>query len=75
MDIKEITITENDINDIFQEAHPGEPASYKGDACAVFKQARPLIMTGIAILAFVYSPAGSAITAIVAILDKACESE
>ena len=74
MELKNIHVSQADIDDILQEATPGTAASFTGDACSVFHQARPTLLTATAILSFIYPPAATAIGALVAILDKACKA-
>jgi len=73
MNIKNVKITKKDIAFILAEAKPGEPASFAGDACSVYSQSRPFLLTGVAILNFVYPPAAAAVAALMAIMDQACK--
>ncbi len=70
-----ITITEKDVQDILQQANPGQPASIKGDACEVYKANRATAMVGTSILSCIYPEAGAAVATMIAILNKACENE
>ena len=71
--ISEITISQEDIDDILRQAIPGEAASFTGNACTFFKKSKTLLLTGVAILHFVYPPAAGAVQALIAIMEKACE--
>ena len=75
MDLQGVKITKADVDRILKEARPARPAGFTGDACKVYSKARPLILTAVAILSFVYPPAATAIASLVAIMDKACEKE
>jgi hypothetical protein len=73
MDIHSIKITKKDVERASAKVIAATPASFSGDACDVFKKARPLLEIAIAVLSFTVPPASAAISAVVAILDKACE--
>ena len=76
MNIKDLVISEQEIQNVLNEAVTGTAASLgKGNACSLFHKSRPLILTGVAILNFIYPPAAGAISAIVAIMDKACNDK
>lgn len=72
MDIKDITITDEEIKDFLGQATPGEPASFKEDACAFYLKSKPIILTGILILSFVLPPAAEAISGLSKIVEKTC---
>jgi hypothetical protein len=75
MDLRNITITQEEIDAVLSEALPASPASFSEDATSLYWTSRPLVLTAVAILHFVYPPAAGAIQALVAILDKACKEE
>jgi hypothetical protein len=72
MDISQVKIAQKDIDVVLARATPAQAASFVGDACTVYKQARPFIETAITILKIFYPPASTALAALVAILDKVC---
>ena len=74
MDIKSVQITQQDIDRVLAKAAPAEAAGFAGDACSIYKQAKPLIDIAIKILSFAYPPAATALAALEAIMDKACGS-
>jgi hypothetical protein len=72
MDIHSVKITQQDIQRVVDETKPAVPGGV-GDACTVYKDARPLLKIAISILAFSYPPASAALASAVAILDQACQ--
>jgi hypothetical protein len=74
MDINSVQITQRDIDRVLAQAAPADAAGFTGDACSIFRQAKPILVIAIGILKFVYPPGAAALSAAVAILEQACGS-
>ena len=72
MDIKGLTISEDDVKRVIAEAMPVEAAGVGDTACEVYNKGRTSILVGMSILNFIHPPSAGAIAAAVAILDKLC---
>ena len=74
MDVHSVSITQKDIDLVAAEVSPALAAGVTiGDACTVYKAARPILMIAITILQIFYKPGALAVTSVVAILDTACK--
>lgn len=74
MDIHSVTVKQADIDRVEAELAPAVATGVTlGDACTVYKTARPILMIAITVLAIFYKPGAEAVTAAVAILDTACQ--
>lgn len=74
MDIHDVKISKKDIDRATAMATPAQAASFTGDACEIYRTAKPLLQVAVSILKVLYPPASSAIVAVIAIMDKVCEA-
>ncbi len=76
MDIHSVSISKKDIDLVAAEASPAIAGGMTvGDACTVYKQARPILMVAISILSVLYPQGAAALTATIAVLDAACKEK
>jgi hypothetical protein len=73
MDIHTVKVSQQEIDTELERAKAAAAASFSGDACEVYRQARPALEVAIPILGLLYPPAAAAVAALKVILDKACE--
>lgn len=74
MDVHAVRLTQADINRVNAEALQASATGFTaGDACTAYKAARPFLMIAITILTGIYKPGADSLTAVVAILDAACQ--
>ena len=77
MDVHSVRIQQADIDRVKAELDPAVATAVAlptlGDACTIYKTARPILMIAVTVLQVVYKPGAEAITAAVAILDAACQ--
>jgi hypothetical protein len=73
MDIHTIKVSQQEIDTELKRATAASPASFTGDACEVYRQARPALEVAMPILGLLFPPAAAAVAALKVILDKACE--
>lgn len=72
MDIHSVRIEQKDIDRVLARAAPAEPAGLVGDACQVYRTARPTLEIAITLLTTLYPRGARALAAVVAIVDVAC---
>lgn len=73
MDIKNIKISEKDIEAIMAEAEPVSPAAFQEDACSHYLEKRHFAVAAISLLAPGSPDIAAVLGAMIAILDKACQ--
>jgi hypothetical protein len=75
MRFQDVKITQQDLERILAEANPAQAASFVGDGCQVYHENRHYILAGISVLSAIYPVAASAIGAMAALIEKACEGQ